>query len=587
MNIGRFYISMATIIILAVTAGIVNAVPHDLTLNNPPIRFAVIGDRTDHATPGVYEEIVAEIENMKPDFVITVGDAIQGYTTDTLTLKSEWDEYLSIIRPLTMPIYLTPGNHDITYDAALPIYCEKAGEPYYSFNVRNCHFIVLDVTRQEASNQLPEDEMEWLIKDLQSHMNAAQTLVFYHKPFWYDSIVMGKPDTLHSLFKSYGVDAVFNGHLHTYFSTKIDGIQYTALGSSGGIIDAVPSDLDYHFTWVTIDDKGISIAPIKKGSIKPWDIVSASEEHVVDDISKNNMNFTSAAIVGGDLKVNNSAVKLELKNKSDQTFNDTLRWQIPDGWEIGPSSEQISIPPGESKEIEFRINSTGKLYPLPVITTHFPYAEKKTIPVSRELRIARMAMAQPKMFRSSSIDGKVDSNSWCCPQINLIGPDGGKSAVEPTRFYFSHYRDTLYIATHCTESNMKALKADVKEHDGPINGEDCVGFFIQPNLQIDTAYQIYFNPNGISFDQKIYIGNLGYYTGDKTWDGIYTAKTYLGDDYWDIEIIIPLSQFDVTGKDGEKFGLNFLRKQKRLNTSGAWQIPVDYDPKTFGILHLN
>jgi predicted phosphodiesterase len=595
MTTMRFCVLITIAVILIGNVGVANAAVKDLKIDNSPVRFAIIGDRTAQHVPGVYEEIVAEIEAMEPDFVMTVGDAIEGYTADTLTLKNQWDDYLSIIKPLTMPIYLTPGNHDITTDAALGMYREKAGEPYYSFNVKNYHFIVLDVSRQEASNPLPKEEFDWLIKDLQTHRDAAQTLVFYHKPFWYDTIVMGKPDTLHSLFVANGVDAVFNGHLHTYFSAKIDGILYTALGSSGGIIDAVPSDLDYHFTWVTVDDKGISIAPIKKGSVKQWDIVTASEEHVVDDIAKNNMNFTSAALVGSDLKVsdmnvNNRTAKLNLKNSSNQVFSDTLRWQIPDGWTINPSSEQISVAPGENKEIEFKVNSTGNLYPLPTVTARFPYAEKKTIPVSRDLRIAREAVAplvaRPPM-RSPEIDGKIDDTFWCCSQSKLFNPNGGETAVESTYFYFVHTPEYLYIGVHCLESDMNALKADVKDHDGAVYGEDCVGFFLQPNCQIDTAYQIYFNPNGVAFDQKIYKGSLGYFEGDKSWNGEYLAKTYLGDKYWDIEIQIPFAQFGVTGDLGKSFGLNFLRKQKRLNASGDWQIPIDYDPKTFGILLLN
>lgn len=592
MTTRRFCILFIAVILTG-CFGVTKAAVTDLKLDNSPVRFAIIGDRTAQHVPGVYEEIVAEIEAMRPDFVMTVGDAIEGYTADTLTLKSQWDEYFSILKPLTMPIYLTPGNHDITTDAALGMYREKAGEPYYSFNLKNYHFIVLDVSRQEASNSLPKAELDWLIKDLQTHRDAAQILVFYHKPFWYDTIVMGKPDTLHSLFMANGVDAVFNGHMHSYFSAKIDGVLYTSVGSSGGIIDAVPSDLDYHFTWVTIDDKGITIAPIKKGSVKQWDIVSASEEHAVDDITRNNMNFTRAAPVWmnpmtGNLTIDNlHAVKLELKNNSDQTLDDTLRWQIPDGWTITPLLEHVSIAAGESNEIEFNVNSIGNLYPLPVVTARFPYAENKTIPISRDLRIAREAVASLVAWPPREIDGKVDDGFWCCVQDKLFSPEGGEAAIESTCFYFAHNPDNLYIGVHCLESDMNALKADIKEHDGAVYGEDCVGFFLQPICQIDTAYQIYFNPRGVAFDQKIYKGSLGYFEGDKSWNGDYLAKTYLGDNYWDIEIQIPLAQFGVTGDLGKSFGLNFLRKQKRLNASADWQVPIDYDPKTFGILLFN
>ncbi len=557
----------------------------NLALNSTPIRFAIIGDRTSQATPGIYEEIVGEIEELRPDFVITVGDAIQGYTGDTLTLNSQWDEYLSIIKPLTMPIYLTPGNHDITSNAALPTYQHRIGKPYYSFNVRNFHFVVLDVTRWESGEELPSDELTWLAGDLSANKDAAKTLVFYHKPFWYDTIVMGKPDTLHSLFKAYGVDAVFNGHLHTYFSTRIDGILYTALGSSGGIADAVPGGLDYHFTWVTLSDSAIDIAPIKKGSVKPWDIVTAGEEHVADNIIQNGLVFIAKAPVGDDLKISNGIATIEFNNISAQTLNDTIRWSVPRGWSIQPAEENLAIMPKGKKQVSFQVTSSGNLYPVPTVTIGFPFAENKTIPIVKDLKIARFAAANPA-GSPPSIDGKLNDKCWKNPEHVLFAPDGSTAKIEATWFYFSYDKDNLYLAAHCQESAMNSLVASVKKRDGSVSGEDCVGFFIQPNPQIDTAYQIYINPLGTILDQKISKGIFGYFEGEKSWNGNYKIKTRSGKDYWDLEVSIPLKQLGIIAAPNQSWGLNFLRKQKRLNTAGDWQVPIDYNPDSFGILKL-
>ena len=40
-------------------------------------RFAIIGDRTGSAIPGVYERILSEAAFMNPDFAINVGDTIE------------------------------------------------------------------------------------------------------------------------------------------------------------------------------------------------------------------------------------------------------------------------------------------------------------------------------------------------------------------------------------------------------------------------------------------------------------------------------------------------------------------------------
>ena len=61
------------------------------------VRFAVIGDRTGGHQPGIYGQIVEEIQRMKPDFLLTVGDMIEGYTGDTVAVKREWEEYTELL----------------------------------------------------------------------------------------------------------------------------------------------------------------------------------------------------------------------------------------------------------------------------------------------------------------------------------------------------------------------------------------------------------------------------------------------------------------------------------------------------------
>jgi hypothetical protein len=69
-----------------------------------PVRFAVIGDRTGGHQDGIHEKIVAEVAAAKPEFVITVGDHIEGYQqSDTLKLEQEWQEYKAIVAPLKVP----------------------------------------------------------------------------------------------------------------------------------------------------------------------------------------------------------------------------------------------------------------------------------------------------------------------------------------------------------------------------------------------------------------------------------------------------------------------------------------------------
>ena len=42
------------------------------------IRFVVVGDRTGLARPGVFEQAVKQADGLKPEFIINVGDLIEG-----------------------------------------------------------------------------------------------------------------------------------------------------------------------------------------------------------------------------------------------------------------------------------------------------------------------------------------------------------------------------------------------------------------------------------------------------------------------------------------------------------------------------
>src|SRR6058998_2155311 len=51
-----------------------------LKINNAPgtFRFAIMSDRTGGARPGVFERAIDQINILQPEFVVTVGDLVEG-----------------------------------------------------------------------------------------------------------------------------------------------------------------------------------------------------------------------------------------------------------------------------------------------------------------------------------------------------------------------------------------------------------------------------------------------------------------------------------------------------------------------------
>jgi hypothetical protein len=550
------------------------------------VHFAVIGDRTGSHVAGVYEQAVDEIERLRPDFVVTVGDQIEGYTIDTTVLRTQWDEYYTIVSKFTMPLYITPGNHDITYDGQLPTFEKRVGKAYRSFDINAMHFIILDNSRCETSDKMEPAQVKWLADDLASHASAEKTFVFFHKPFWYNSTALGKSDTLHTLFVKYGVDAVFTGHFHQYFSGTYDGIAYTGVGSSGGsMAPSDPSDLGYHFAWVTVESDKIVTAPIKIGSVLPWDALTAEQLHTCAEVSADAITFSAPLPVTDECTIPQTKITVTVHNKqSDIAIRDTIQWTVPPGWSISPSAERLVVDAGGSATYPVTIQCSNDLYPLPQVRVRLPFAPGRTMDDFETLPVARQATCC-RADEAPIIDGKISEAIWRAPVTRFFNPESGPVAIESTYFYFAYDDRNLYVAARCKESMLDSLRTVVTKRDGPVNSDDCIGFFVRPEMTKDTAYQIYFSASGVTMDQKL-IPSGGDYAPDKKWDGTYTVKATRDSGYWNVEAQIPLKQFGVRAKAGLQMGLNFLRKQQRLHDAADWQAPIEYNPRTYGMLNF-
>jgi 3',5'-cyclic AMP phosphodiesterase CpdA len=194
-------------------------------------RFSILGDRTGDAEPQVYESVWRDVSELHPDFVINVGDTIQG--GNDATVEAEW----RALRPLwdrsKLPQFFTPGNHDIWSDISRRIYEKETGHPaFYGFNYQDAHFTVLDNSQTES---LSGQQMEFLERDLQQNKGRDPKFVLFHKPFWLIPIKFQSSQfPFHQLIQRYGVRYVISGHGHQYVRGVQDGIVYLEAGSSGG-----------------------------------------------------------------------------------------------------------------------------------------------------------------------------------------------------------------------------------------------------------------------------------------------------------------------------------------------------------------
>jgi len=257
--------------------------------NNDLVRFAIIADLTGGEREGVFKVGAEGVRSMQPDFIMSIGDLIEGGTEDVAQMNKEWDAFNQNLNKGNLDFYPVVGNHDIS-NVAMRHWYEKTVAPrYYHFVYKDTLFIVLDsedftdqffselkVKRNaaiEVYKRNPADfadteyakmserqygeisnaQTDYVLNVIEENKDARWTFLFMHKPVWKDenesnfkrieNVLAGEKYT------------VFNGHVHGYEYTRRFGQDYIQLATTGGeMLKSSAKNMD-HIMWVSLTDK--------------------------------------------------------------------------------------------------------------------------------------------------------------------------------------------------------------------------------------------------------------------------------------------------------------------------------------------
>lgn len=247
-----------------------------LTINRRPnsFQFAIVTDRTGGRRPGVFSKAVEKVNLLQPEFVVSVGDLIEGYSEDPGTWALEWSEFESKLTRFQMPFFFCPGNHDISNLPMSKEWHRKFGRSYYEFRYQDCLFVVLnteDEPRKDREYFFRPEQRAWFKQVLDNNKDVRWTFVFMHKPVWsitkfkqpeHTPATLGWDDIEASLQgRKY---TVFSGHNHVYAKSVRKGMDYYILATTGGssTLTGLKDGKFDHFVWVTMKDSEPVIANI-------------------------------------------------------------------------------------------------------------------------------------------------------------------------------------------------------------------------------------------------------------------------------------------------------------------------------------
>ena len=212
----------------------------------------------DSAVLASFEQLVKQINKLKPDFVLTGGDMIY-------TAKNVNDKKAEILfnlmdkefRSFRMPVYLTMGNHEnvgITIESGIDktnpnwgkqMFEKRYGSRYYTFNYNGWKYFILDgikiLEREKNYTQgIDSAQIKWIKSELNATAKETPLVISIHTPvinphaLTSSSMRCISPEigAVMGLFGNHNLKLVLEGHTHLYMNLYFHGIHYLSGGST-------------------------------------------------------------------------------------------------------------------------------------------------------------------------------------------------------------------------------------------------------------------------------------------------------------------------------------------------------------------
>jgi predicted MPP superfamily phosphohydrolase len=259
--------------------------------------FALFSDLTGGERDRIYEVAVAQLNLLRTELIVNVGDLIAGGSDDPAEWHRQWDSFDTRADRARAPVFYTGGNHDLTGEMARDVWEKRLGQRYYHFVYKNVLFLVLDTEdytseraaeieqirnkailifknegeeayakteyaslHERVSGEISKTQSDYFLNAIADNKDVRQTFIMMHKPAWkaegelYFSAIE-KALANQSYF-------VINGHTHVYNHMKRLGRDYINLATTGGSQFPEKGRSMDQVTLVTVDNNGVDIANV-------------------------------------------------------------------------------------------------------------------------------------------------------------------------------------------------------------------------------------------------------------------------------------------------------------------------------------
>ena len=416
---------------------------------------------------------------MQPQFVLSVGDLIDGKTYDSVVIEKQWREFNEMIQPLSMPFFYVPGNHDISNPWMEKEWKKRYGQAYYHFVYKNVLFLCIN-TEDGGAAGIQEAQISYFQKVIKENTQVRWTFLFMHRPVWYgDNEKKEGYEKIEGALKGRNY-TLFSGHHHTYLNVIKNGNKHFVLGSTGGGSDLRGEKFGEfdHISLVTLNSKdSLKIINLKLEGMIKEDVVNETTFPITQTLINEDWVMTPTYVSANQFEPSISP-EIIFNNPTAFPLQVSGNFPLLPGYKISPEKIDLVIPANSRLKQTIVIRSVNNsildLSALPFIeiklngayqfdTLNYALPSKKQLNLNWKYRLHKTGNARILIHNQFN---SQDSSGF----ISMINPEHLEnkwywSGPDDAHLGFKLIRDSKYLYLLATVKDDQLVLESGKQSD--------------------------------------------------------------------------------------------------------------------------